>query len=62
MKYVKDNGGKTIGLSGFDGGLFKEIADACVVVPVNSTPQIESFHLALEHLICACLKEKIEKS
>jgi D-sedoheptulose 7-phosphate isomerase len=62
MKYVQDNGGKTIGLSGFDGGLIKEIADACVVVPVNSTPQVESFHLALEHLICACLKQKIEES
>lgn len=62
MKYVQDNGGKTIGLSGFDGGLMKEIADACIVVPINSTPQVESFHLALEHLICACLRQKIEES
>jgi D-sedoheptulose 7-phosphate isomerase len=59
MKYAKDSGGKTIGLSGFDGGPMKEIADACVVVPANSTPQVESFHLALEHLICNCLKQKI---
>jgi D-sedoheptulose 7-phosphate isomerase len=59
MKLAKDLGGKTIGFSGFDGGPIKEIADACVVVPVNSTPQVESFHLALEHLICRCLKEKI---
>jgi len=62
IKYVQDNGGKAIGLSGFDGGLMKEIADACIVVPVNSTPQVESFHLALEHLICACLRQKIEES
>lgn len=62
MKFAKDNGGKTIGLSGFDGGPMKEIADACIVVPVNSTPQVESFHLALEHLICSCLREKIEES
>jgi D-sedoheptulose 7-phosphate isomerase len=59
MKFVQDNGGRTIGLSGFDGGLMKEIADACIVVPVSSTPQVESFHVALEHLICACLKQKI---
>lgn len=59
MQYVKDNGGKTIGLSGFDGGPMKDIADACVVVPADSTPQVESFHLALEHLICSCLKERI---
>jgi D-sedoheptulose 7-phosphate isomerase len=62
IKYVQDNGGKAIGLSGFDGGLMKEIADACIVVPINSTPQVESFHLALEHLICACLRQKIEES
>ena len=62
MRYVQENGGKTIGLSGFDGGPMKEIADACIVVPANSTPQVESFHLALEHLICACLRQRIEES
>ncbi len=62
MGYAKDKGGKTIGLSGFDGGPMKEIADACIVVPINSTPQVESFHLALEHLICGCLRQKIERS
>ncbi len=62
MKYAKDMGGRTIGFSGFDGGPMKEIADACIVVPVNSTPQVESFHLALEHLICACLRQRIEES
>ena len=62
MRYVKENGGKTIGLSGFDGGPMKEIADACIVVPANSTPYVESLHLALEHLICSCLKQKIVES
>ena len=62
MKYIKERGGKTIGFSGFDGGPMKEIADACIVVPINSTPQVESFHLALEHLICSCLRQKIEES
>ena len=62
MKYVQDNGGKTIGFSGFDGGPMKEMADACIVVPANSTPQVESFHLALEHLVCSCLKRNIGES
>ncbi len=62
MKYAKDKGGKTIGFSGFDGGPMKEIADACIVVPIDSTPQVESFHLALEHLICHRLRQKIEGS
>ena len=62
MKYVTENGGRTIGLSGFDGGPMKEIADVCIVVPANSTPQVESFHLVLEHLICSRLRQKIEES
>lgn len=62
MRYAKDKGGKTLGLSGFDGGPMKEIADACIVVPINSTPQVESFHLAVGHLICSCLRQKIETS
>lgn len=62
MDYVKQIGGKTIGLSGFDGGAFNEIADVSIVVPVNSTPQVESFHLLLEHLICSCLRERIIES
>jgi D-sedoheptulose 7-phosphate isomerase len=61
MKYARETGGKTIGFSGFDGGPMKEIADSCVVVPVNSTPHVESFHLALEHLICSALREKIAR-
>jgi D-sedoheptulose 7-phosphate isomerase len=62
MKYVTDSGGKTIGFSGFDGGPMKETADACIVVPIDSTPQVESFHLVLEHLMCARLREKIAES
>ena len=52
----------TIGLSGFDGGPMKDIADVCIVVPVDSTPHVESFHLVVEHLICASLRQKIGKS
>jgi len=62
MRYARDKGGKTIGLSGFDGGPMQQMADACIVVPINSTPHVESFHLALEHLICSCLRQKIEES
>lgn len=61
MRYVKEMGGKTIGLSGFDGGPMKDIADVCIVVPVDSTPHVESIHVVLEHLICASLRRKIGK-
>jgi len=62
IQYAKENSAKTIGITGFDGGALKKLADACIVVPVQSTPYVESWHLALEHLICGCLREKIEQS
>jgi len=61
-KFVKDNGGKVVGLVGFDGGVLKQIADACIVVPMNSTPHVEGFHVVLTHLICAGLRELIAVS
>jgi len=60
MIYAQENGGKAIGFSGFDGGPMKDIADACIVIPANSTPLVESYHLAIEHLICSNLRVKIE--
>ena len=62
MQYVKDNGGTSIGLAGFDGGAMKELADACIVVPYDTTPHVESFHVVLHHLITFCLAEKVARA
>lgn len=59
MQYVKDNGGKCIGLSGYDGGAFNELCDASIVVPKNSTPLVEGFHGDIMHLIVFRLKHLI---
>jgi len=62
IQYAKDNGGRSIGLAGFDGGAMKELADACIVVPYDTTPHVESFHVVLHHLITFCLAEKVAKA
>lgn len=62
LQYLKDNGGKTIGLIGFDGGPMKDLVDVPIVVPANSTPLVEGFHVVLHHLIAFRLREKIEES
>ncbi|MFH1884617.1 MAG: SIS domain-containing protein [Planctomycetota bacterium] len=61
LQYAIDNGGKALGLSGFDGGQMRELADVCIVVPYNTTPHVESFHAILHHLIAFCLAEKIRR-
>ncbi len=61
-KYVQSKGGKVIGLAGFDGGALKQTADACIVAPINSTPQVEGFHVVLTHMLCAGLKQLITET
>jgi len=62
VRYVKENEGKVISLVGFDGGVLRKVSDASILVPINSTPHVEGFHLVLTHLICAKLRELISKS
>jgi len=57
IQYSNENLGKTVGFSGFDGGAMKKECDVCIVVPSNSTPVVESFHVVLEHLITFALQE-----
>lgn len=61
LQYIKDQGGKTIGLSGFDGGPMTTLVDAGIVVPAESTPVVEGLHGVLMHLIVFGLKEKISE-
>ncbi len=64
MKLAKERKAKIIGFSGFGGGAMKEMADACVVVPINAeplgTPLVEAFHVVLHHLVCTALRQRIE--
>lgn len=62
MQYVRDNGGPVFGFAGFDGGAFVEVCDTCIVVPYNTTPHVEAFHVALHHMITGALFEKIKNS
>lgn len=63
VKLAKKRGSKIIGFSGFDGGVMKKMADACLVVPMDkepyATPVIESMHVVLSHGIASELKERI---
>lgn len=59
---AKDHGVKTIGFSGYDGGVMKDLCDLCIVVPFHNTQQVENFHLSLGHLICNRVIEKIAAS
>ena len=60
MNYAKVKNAETVGIAGFDGGAFKDVCDTVIVVPKDSTPQVESMHVLIHHLIVFGLKEKVE--
>ena len=43
-------------------GAMKDQANVCVVVPYETTPHVEGFHVVLHHLVAFCLAEKIAAS
>lgn len=59
VKMIQEKGGKTVGIVGFDGGVLHDVCDASIVVPINSTPQVEGFHLVLTHLICNTIRNSL---
>jgi D-sedoheptulose 7-phosphate isomerase len=63
MALARERGARIIGLSGFGGGAMKEMADVCIIVPINEeplgTPVVESWHVVLHHLLCFTLRQRI---
>jgi D-sedoheptulose 7-phosphate isomerase len=63
MALAREGGAKVIGLSGFGGGAVREMADVCILVPIEheplGTPLVESWHVVLHHLLCYALRQRI---
>ena len=63
---ARERGARVIGLSGFGGGALARDADVCIVVPIDSeplgTPVVESWHVAIHHLLCRALRRRIEEA
>ena len=56
VEYAKARGVFTIGLTGFDGGKLKDVADLPVVVASDVMEQVEDVHLAICHMVAVCLR------
>jgi D-sedoheptulose 7-phosphate isomerase len=50
-------GAIVVGLTGFDGGLLKDIADPCIIVPSHCMEQVEDTHLIIGHMFSTYLRE-----
>jgi len=59
ITFAKTRGAKTIGVTGFDGGLMKDLVDVWINTPSNETFEVEPMHVIVHHLLCEMLKKKI---
>lgn len=51
IRYANENGGKTIGLSGFSGGKLSQIVDVPFVAEVDDMQKVEDVHMIVVHMI-----------
>lgn len=51
IRYAKENGGVTIGFSGFSGGKLAELVDVPFVARVDDMQQVEDAHIIIVHMI-----------
>ena len=56
---AKRRGVKVVGFLGHSGGQVKELADVALIVPSDDTSRIQEIHLAVEHLICELVEERL---
>jgi D-sedoheptulose 7-phosphate isomerase len=59
MEKGRSLGLSTVGLLGCGGGTLKELSDAAVVVPSESTPRIQEVHITIGHIWCDLLEERL---
>ena len=51
VEYAKEQGNQVIGMTGYNGGKLKELADISLHVDINSMQITEDVHMIFDHLI-----------
>lgn len=51
LQAAREAEARTLGISGFEGGLMKSLCDICVIVPSKNIQIIEDIHLSVAHSI-----------
>ena len=59
LEVAKNIGITTIGFSGNDGGLMKELCDECFIIPSQNTALIQEIHTMIGHELCANIEKEL---
>jgi D-sedoheptulose 7-phosphate isomerase len=57
ITYANNNGGVTVGLTGFNGGKLKEIAELSVNAHINDMQISEDIHVIIMHILYKLLSD-----
>jgi D-sedoheptulose 7-phosphate isomerase len=60
IEYANENGGITVGLSGYNGGHLKQIAKHNIHVPIDDMQIVEDLHMTMDHLIMKVICENMD--
>lgn len=52
LSIAKEQGCRTVGMLGKDGGAIARIVDMALIVPVNETAHVQEVHLVVLHILC----------
>jgi D-sedoheptulose 7-phosphate isomerase len=58
---AKARGVGVVALLGRSGGRLKDMADLVLVVPATETARIQELHLAIEHVICDLVEDRLKE-
>jgi D-sedoheptulose 7-phosphate isomerase len=59
VERARTAGGRSIGLTGREGGRLRELVDCCIRVPSDDLGQQEDVHLVLNHVITTALRWRL---
>jgi D-sedoheptulose 7-phosphate isomerase len=58
--YAKENGAKTIGLTGFDGGKLAVTADIPLIASISDMQKVEDIHMVVVHMLMQYINESLQ--
>ncbi len=57
---ARARGVAVVAFLGKGGGHLKELADATLIIPASDTARIQELHLAIEHVICDLVEDRLK--
>jgi len=58
IEWARQNGAKTVSITGFKGGKMATAAEWAYVIPLHYMQQIEDMHMLIEHMVTSAIREE----